>query len=120
MTRSIFADPDKLAELRRLRDAGWQNAELVRHFGCSFGVIARHLDDDALARHRDAERKRDSRRREALRADRPELVRYVDRLRADPADIEARLAEIPRDTRSLTGRLFGDPIPGDPRRARAA
>lgn len=32
------------------------------------------------------------------------------------ADIEARLAEIPPDTRDLTGRLLGDPIPGDPRR----
>jgi hypothetical protein len=41
---------------------------------------------------------------------------------APPAeDIAARLAEIPPDTRSLTARLFGDPIPGrraiDQRRA---
>jgi len=31
-------------------------------------------------------------------------------------DAAARLAEIPPDTRSLTGRLMGDPIPGDRRR----
>ncbi|WP_287257679.1 hypothetical protein [Mesorhizobium sp.] len=31
-------------------------------------------------------------------------------------DFEARLAEIPPDTRSLTQRLMGDPIPNDPRR----
>lgn len=27
-------------------------------------------------------------------------------------DIAARLAEIPEDTRTITGRLFGDPLPG--------
>lgn len=34
----------------------------------------------------------------------------ADRLAA--VDALARLAEIPPDTRSLTGRLFGDPLPG--------
>ena len=33
--------------------------------------------------------------------------------RVDPGDVAARLAEIPQeDTRSLTGVLFGDPLPG--------
>lgn len=31
------------------------------------------------------------------------------RLRVD--EIEARLSEIPDDTRDLTGRVFGDPLP---------
>ncbi|TJU85586.1 MAG: hypothetical protein E5Y10_24510 [Mesorhizobium sp.] len=31
-------------------------------------------------------------------------------------DVEARLAAIPADTRNLTQRICGDPIPGDPRR----
>lgn len=39
------------------------------------------------------------------------LVRLVEP-RAPSADAAARLAEIPRDTRSLTGRIFGDPLPG--------
>lgn len=30
----------------------------------------------------------------------------------DPDVVAARLAEIPRDTRSLTQRMFGDPLPG--------
>lgn len=30
-------------------------------------------------------------------------------------DVEQRLAEIPEDTRGITGRVFGDPIPNDPR-----
>ena len=36
--------------------------------------------------------------------------------RASKLDWSARLAEIPRDTRTLTARIFGDPIPNDPRR----
>ncbi len=31
-------------------------------------------------------------------------------------EVAARLREIPADTRSITGVLFGDPIPGDRRR----
>lgn len=30
----------------------------------------------------------------------------------DPSTVAARLAEIPPDTRSLTARTFGDPLPG--------
>lgn len=32
--------------------------------------------------------------------------------RITSAEIEARLAEIPADTRTLTARTFGDPLPG--------
>lgn len=34
-------------------------------------------------------------------------------------ELAARRAMIPHDTRDLTGRLLGDPIPGDIRRQRA-
>ncbi len=33
-------------------------------------------------------------------------------VKADRSEIEARLAEIPTDTRDLTGRIFGDPLHG--------
>ncbi len=35
---------------------------------------------------------------------------------AKEKDYLSRFAEIPPDTRSLTGILFGDPLPNDPRR----
>jgi hypothetical protein len=31
--------------------------------------------------------------------------------RMNAAQLEARLSEIPDDTRDLTGRMFGDPLP---------
>lgn len=36
--------------------------------------------------------------------------------RIPPADVEARMAEIPDEQRDLTGQMFGDPPPRDPRR----
>lgn len=33
-------------------------------------------------------------------------------IRPNLSDVAARLAEIPADTRSLTARIFGDPLPG--------
>lgn len=38
--------------------------------------------------------------------------------RVSREDFEARISEIPEDTRDLTAQFMGDPIPGDDRRAR--
>jgi hypothetical protein len=38
-------------------------------------------------------------------------------VRLSDAELNARRALIPPDTRDLTGRICGDPIPGDPRRS---
>lgn len=59
------------------------------------------------------QRERDTTRREAG-------IRYLGRCsREADAEWKRQLALMPRDTRDLTGRLMGDPIPGDPRRALA-
>lgn len=49
--------------------------------------------------------------REAAAAKKAAGLRYFGE-RAKIEDIEARLAEIPYDTRDLTARIFGDPLPG--------
>lgn len=44
-------------------------------------------------------------------------IRYLgSRSKSADAEWEHQMALMPRDTRDLTGRLMGDPIPGDPRR----
>lgn len=48
----------------------------------------------------------------------PEANMHLTVGRPPLADVAARLAEIPPDTRSPAARLMGDPIPSDPRRAR--
>lgn len=49
--------------------------------------------------------------REAAAAKRAAGLRYFGE-RVQREDIEARMAEIPYDTRDLTARIFGDPLPG--------
>ena len=58
-------------------------------------------------------RRRDRARRDARGEDRRtyRVGHKVESAIALP-DVLARLAEIPADTRSLTARLFGDPLPG--------
>ena len=40
------------------------------------------------------------------------FIGHQDSNRVDPDCYAARLAEIPDDTRDLTGLIFGDPLPG--------
>lgn len=101
-------------ECRRLfRDEGWSLEQLASHFMCSEQTVRRRVDLrlDTYLRGYEKARARES-TASALRAE----------ARASKADRLARLAEIPPDTRSLTGRICGDPIPGRSaldRRARA-
>lgn len=73
--------------------------------------------DDSEARRRVAARK-DRVRRERLVHEKitsaAKRAAGVDRIinRVDPETVAARLAEIPADTRNLTGWMFGDPLPG--------
>ncbi len=53
---------------------------------------------------------REYRRRERIKNG-TAVNHYVTKSGPRSKDIEARLAEIPLDTRDLTARLFGDPLP---------
>lgn len=46
-------------------------------------------------------------------------IRLGEGVRLSADELRRRRALIPDDTRDLTGRVFGDPIPGDPRRQTA-
>lgn len=50
--------------------------------------------------------------REMSAAKRAAGVYMPTRTKVTDEDLAARLAEIPPDTRDLTARIFGDPIPG--------
>lgn len=58
----------------------------------------------------DHKRRRNADNRAMTAAKKAAGLTYASRI--DAADVAARLAEIPPDTRSLTGRMFGDPLPG--------
>jgi Helix-turn-helix domain len=95
-------------EARFLYKHGMSVKAIAQHFGANAGTVRLEVDPDFRARKNEA--MRHARRREG-----PIRVGHV----ADSGlggvkreEFMARLAEIPPDTRDLTARTFGDPLPG--------
>lgn len=87
---------EQLAEISQLAADGWTLNRLAEKFNCHHMTIRRALDP---ALYPMPGRSKTLKRENAT----PIAVRE---------DFAARLAEIPRDTRTLTERIFGDPLPG--------
>jgi hypothetical protein len=99
-----------LEAVTAMRAAGKKWVEIQRYFGVSYFVI-RRLDHDWAAktqRRVDEARRRFGGGARSLNPRNSELVKN----KPSAIDVAARLAEIPVDTRELTGVLMGDPLPG--------
>lgn len=112
---AINLTTEQIEEARELLALGWSYPRIAERIGCNYEQARRALDADYAVNRRIQIREARQRRYK------PEK-RLAGRENASGASVKedaaARLAEIPRDTRSLTQRLCGDPIPNDPRRAR--
>ncbi len=104
---AIRLTPEQKAKARELRALGWSYLRISSVIGCAPESLRRHCDPTAAARIRDS---RADETPEPKRKAGRQFVRNI--YAAARADFEARIAEIPPDTRDLTGRLMGDPIPG--------
>jgi hypothetical protein len=118
MRRAIVdLTPEQTTEATELFALGWSYRRIGERFGRNYEQVRRALDADYAVNRRI--QVRDARQRRY----KPEK-RLAGRENASGASVKedaaARLAEIPPDTRTLTQRLCGDPIPNDPRRARHA
>ena len=103
--------PEQIEEASRLADAGWTYARIGERFGCAYGTIRLVLDADyAVNRRIGARETRQRRYKPEKRASK--TARENATAVSVKEDAAARLAEIPSDTRSLTARLAGDPLPG--------
>jgi hypothetical protein len=109
---------EQRAEALRLHRGGMTLQGIMDRFNCSY-ESARRAVDPAWARQRQ-EQVNEARRRRALGKEpapgkggrlyaRAETTKTG---RVSPEDIQARLREVPSDTRSLTAVLLGDPLPG--------
>ena len=101
MTTPLQKTPATVAAMRRLYDQCGNYAEVARQFGISQVTAHRWIDPEY-------QRRSNRRHREYYHAAKP----HVAEKGPPEADLAARLSEIPPDTRDLTGRMFGDPIPG--------
>lgn len=98
------------AKAKELFSQGLTKTRIASELGVSRHTIIMLLDDAAYKKH--LERGREYGRVERVRV-KPETNtdRYPsDRL--DKDEVKARINAIPRDTRSKTGVLMGDPLPG--------
>lgn len=87
------------------RGTSW--TQIASYFGSTTTTIRCWLDPEYAAHCR--QRINDRRREKAGTRPMRHTVAWA---RPPEADTAARLAEIPPDTRSLTQRLCGDPLPG--------
>lgn len=100
---------EQIEEARQLQARGWTIIRIAERLGCYRQTIKRVLDPEYAVKRR-------IQVREARQIREPSLPRKTARENATAVSIKedaaARLAEIPPDTRSLTARLAGDPLPG--------
>lgn len=95
---------------------GWD--DLGRRFGMDADALRARVDPVFAERRRLRQNEWRKRRREQDR-NQFGIVLSATKFGGDdiaalsPSDVRARLAERPPDTRSLTGRLLGDPLPGE-------
>lgn len=100
-----------LEAARALRPMPWQ--VIAKQFGVSRFFLQSNLDPTFDTNRRRAQinaRRRERAREQGLVGS--GFVHTVDPGRATAADAAERLKEIPADTRTLTGSLLGDPLPG--------
>lgn len=97
----------QIARARRLHEAGTTFENIGLRLGCAATTVRRALDPEIarqkrLARHQPGAEVKFSAQTEVIISERATFA----------LDAAARLAEIPKDDRGLTARVFGDPLPG--------
>jgi hypothetical protein len=104
----VHLTAEQIAEAKRLYADGWSYPRLGERFGCDYKTVKLALDADYAKERR-------MQVNSAARLRRSPYKRPAGRENASGASVKedaaARLAEIPKDDRSLTARLMGDPLP---------
>jgi hypothetical protein len=106
-----------LAQAKALRDDGVPWRTISKKFGIHPDTLRRRLDPQFRL---DSAKAKTEYSRAAFNVIRRGLAAYSNCVGKPPLnndELRARLSLIPPDTRDLTARICGDPIPGDRRRA---
>jgi len=103
----------QIAEAKRMLRDGMKQKDVAAQFGCNITTLKCAINTEYRAKRLAHDREKKARARAAFKADFPHGLPHIDegpsRLTSD--EIASRLALIPEDTRSLTGRICGDPLP---------
>jgi hypothetical protein len=114
--KRVFREPPDPARVKALRDGGMTLWEIGNYLGCGYYYARGSQDPEWLARHKEKQAKHNATRREreaagkaAMRQAAIDNQHRVETYKPKPKE---ELPAIPADTRSLTARLMGDPLPG--------
>lgn len=103
----------EIAEARRLRSEGMTWVALSRRFGCARDTVKRALDPTFRQHRAEGIKAAKENRKQGVEMPRGRPANFVISEGTAVARDAARLmALVPKDTRPLTARLFGDPLPG--------
>lgn len=109
---AIHLTPEQIDEAKRLYADGWSFARIGDRIGCDYKKIKMAVDQDFA----DFRRNQVNSARRQRRYKPEKRVTKTGRENASGASVKedaaARLAEVPKDDRSVTGQLFGDPLRG--------
>lgn len=117
--------PDQIIEARQMRERGVSFVDIGQHFGVHRETIRYQIVPESRERRKAKERERFKAKRPSEKCEKEhcnaiakEAAAFKRSAEVKPnrvplEDLQARFAEIPKhDTRDLTGRLMGDPLPG--------
>lgn len=99
---------DQIALGQRMLASGSTWKEVVRTTGCSIHHVKKALDPEYQERRRE----KDRRRYRQIHAQKTAEAGHRAATAIPPSEARRALASIPRDTRNLTARVLGDPLPG--------
>lgn len=107
--KRVHLSDEQIKQAKKLRAAGWTWTRLGQKFGCAWETVRRRIDPEyAEFRKQQINRARGVHRI----GDVAPLLRE----RATRADVrhsaESLMDDVPADTRDLTARMLGDPLPG--------
>lgn len=101
--------PKQIEEASRLANDGWSFPRIAERLGCHPETVRRAIDAEFAAKR--VIQVREARQRRYKPAKREtKTARESATAVSVKEDAAARLAEVPRDDRSLTGILMGDPL----------
>lgn len=101
--------PEAIKKARQMIQAGATWKAVGRELGCAADTVRRWLDPQWAEMRRKQVNEARLRKRlgNPVQREKPQSLRV-----AVKADAERAFAQVPPDTRDLTARIFGDPLPG--------
>jgi hypothetical protein len=117
MAGKITIPEHVVAQAKALREAGLSWPKIGEALGYKKNTLRIRADQEFRSKQQAQKKASNKAFLNMIRRSNGAYLSHVDRGRLTDNELKARRALIPLDTRDLTAKLCGDPIPGDRRRS---